>query len=251
MAATRSTEKLKMQWTPARAESASSLIVKQVRDALFEGSLKPGAFLGSEKDLCEQFQVSRLPVREALGRLEAMGIVEIKAGLHGGARIAQGNLDKYAEALAIQLKLVGVMEEEMFDAQMAVESLGVELAAQKASPEDIHRLTAILDKAETLQDNQVEFTKKLLSFHLALVETSRNRVLVAQMQAFIDVQYTTYLPWTTPTIARQVLKRHRVLVGKIQQGDADGAREMIVNHLNRIRKRVLEQFKSGAVSETS
>jgi DNA-binding GntR family transcriptional regulator len=48
-----------------------------------------------------------------------------------------------------------------------------------------------------------------------------------------------------------VLKRHRALVGKIQQGDADGAREMIVNHLNRIRKRVLEQFKSGAVSETS
>jgi DNA-binding FadR family transcriptional regulator len=189
-------------------------------------------------------------VREALGRLEAMGIVEIKAGLHGGARIAQGNLDKYAEALAIQLKLVGVMEEEMFDAQMAVESLGVELAAQKASPEDIHHLIAILDEAETLQDNQVEFTKKLLSFHLALVETSRNRVLVAQMQAFIDVQYTTYLPWTTPTISRQVLKRHRALVGKIQQGDADGAREMIVNHLKRVRKRVLDHFKSGTVSET-
>ncbi len=235
---------------PARAESASSLIVKQVRDALFEGSLKPGAFLGSEKDLCEQFQVSRLPVREALGRLEAMGIVEIKAGLHGGARIAQGNLDKYAEALAIQLKLVGVKEEEMFDAQMAVESLGAELAAQKASPEDIHHLIAILDEAETLQDNQAEFTKKLLSFHLALVETSRNRVLVAQMQAFIDVQYTTYLPWTTPTISRQVLKRHRALVGKIQQGDADGAREMIVNHLKRVRKRVWDQSKPGTVSET-
>ncbi len=250
MAATSATEKLKMQWMPARAESASSLIVKQVRDALFEGSLKPGAFLGSEKDLCEQFQVSRLPVREALGRLEAMGIVEIKAGLHGGARIAQGNLDKYAEALAIQLKLVGVKEEEMFDAQMAVESLGAELAAQKASPEDIHHLIAILDEAETLQDNQAEFTKKLLSFHLALVETSRNRVLVAQMQAFIDVQYTTYLPWTTPTISRQVLKRHRALVGKIQQGDADGAREMIVNHLKRVRKRVWDQSKSGTVSET-
>jgi DNA-binding FadR family transcriptional regulator len=138
----------------------------------------------------------------------------------------------------------------MFDAQMAVESLGVELAAQKASPEDIHHLIAILDEAETLQDNQVEFTKKLLSFHLALVETSRNRVLVAQMQAFIDVQYTTYLPWTTPTISRQVLKRHRALVGKIQQGDADGAREMIVNHLKRVRKRVWDQSKSGTVSET-
>ena len=239
----------KTKWTPARAESASSRIVKQVRDALFEGSLHPGAFLGSEKELCEQFQVSRLPVREALGRLEAMGIVEIKAGLYGGARIAHGNLGKYAEALAIQLKLVGVTEEEMFDAQLAVESLAVELAAQKASPEDLLRLTEILDEAELLLDDPEGFTKQSLSFHLALVESSHNRVLIAQMQAFLEVLYVSYLPWITPRIAKQVFKRHRTLVEQISQGDAQGARESIVYHLNRVRKRALAQFKVETVED--
>ena len=247
---TPSDELIKTKWLPARAESASSRIVKQVREALFDGSLQPGAFLGSEKDLCAQFQVSRLPVREALGRLEAMGIVEIRAGLYGGARIAQGNLDKYAEALAIQLKLVGVTEEEMFDAQLAVESQAVELAAQKAQPEDIERLTQILDAAELLLDDQAAFTKKALAFHLALVASSGNRVLIAQMQAFLDVLYVSYLPWTTPETATQVLKRHRALVVKIQQGDAQGARKAVVYHLTRVRQRVLAQFKEGTTSET-
>jgi len=238
----------KPRWTPARTESASSLIVKQVRGALFDDSLQPGAFLGSEKDLCEQFQVSRLPVREALGRLEAMGIVEIKAGLYGGARIAEGNLGKYADALAIQFKLVGVTEEEMFDAQLAVESQAVELAARNACPEDIKRLTGILDELESFLEDQEAFTKQSLSFHLALVETSRNRVLIAQMQAFLNVLYVSYLPWITPRIGKQVLKRFRTLVDEISQGNPERARESIVYHLNRVRKRALAQFKTDPVS---
>ena len=79
-----------------------------MREALFAKALRPGDFLGTEKDLAQRFAVSRIVARDALRTLEAQGIVEIKVGSGGGARIASGNAKLFAEALAVQLDLAGV-----------------------------------------------------------------------------------------------------------------------------------------------
>ena len=91
-----------------RSSSLSAQIVADVRDALFAKQLKPGDFLGTEKDLAARFGVSRIVARDALRTLEALGIVEIRMGKGGGARIAHGNPRLFAEALAVQLDLTGV-----------------------------------------------------------------------------------------------------------------------------------------------
>jgi len=91
-----------------RSSSLSAQIVTWVRDTLFAKTLKPGDFLGTEKDLAARFGVSRIVARDALRTLEALGIVEIRMGKGGGARIAQGNPRLFAEALAVQLDLTGV-----------------------------------------------------------------------------------------------------------------------------------------------
>jgi GntR family transcriptional regulator, transcriptional repressor for pyruvate dehydrogenase complex len=91
-----------------RSSSLSAQIVAWVRDALFAKKLKPGDFLGTEKDLAARFDASRIVARDALRTLEALGIVEIRMGKGGGARIAQGNPRLFAEALAVQLDLTGV-----------------------------------------------------------------------------------------------------------------------------------------------
>jgi DNA-binding GntR family transcriptional regulator len=71
-----------------RSSSLSAQIVSHVRDALFAKQIKPGDFLGTEKDLAAQFGTSRIVARDALRTLEALGIVEIRMGKGGGARIA-------------------------------------------------------------------------------------------------------------------------------------------------------------------
>jgi GntR family transcriptional regulator, transcriptional repressor for pyruvate dehydrogenase complex len=106
-----------------RSSSLSALIVSDVRQALFEKQLKPGDFLGTEKDLAARFGASRIVARDALRTLEALGIVEIRMGKGGGARIAKGNPRLFAEALAVQLELTGVGAAEVMDAQRAVEML--------------------------------------------------------------------------------------------------------------------------------
>ena len=114
-----------------RSSSLSAQIVAEVREQLFAKKLKPGDFLGTEKELAARFGTSRIVARDALRTLEALGIVEIRMGKGGGARIAQGNPRLFAEALAVQLDLTGVSAAEIMDAQRAIETLGAELAADE------------------------------------------------------------------------------------------------------------------------
>ena len=123
-----------------RSSSLSAQVVAEVRDALFAKRLKPGDFLGTEKDLAARFGASRIVARDALRTLEALGIVEIRMGKGGGARIAHGNPRLFAEALAVQLDLTGVSAAEIMDAQRAIETLGAELAAENATADDIAKL---------------------------------------------------------------------------------------------------------------
>src|SRR5215467_11539033 len=131
-----------------RATSLSSHIVAQVRDDLFEKRIKPGDFLGTEMELAERYDVSRMAARDALRTLAALGIVEIRMGKGGGARIAPGNPRLFAEALAVQLDLTGVTAGEVLDAQRAIETLAAELAAQNATASDIARLRRLITDAE-------------------------------------------------------------------------------------------------------
>ena len=71
--------------------------MEEIREAVFQGHISPGDFLGSENDLAERFGVSRITVRDALRSLSATGIVEIRQGAGGGARIAESNLDHFAK----------------------------------------------------------------------------------------------------------------------------------------------------------
>src|SRR5262249_18410607 len=137
------------RWEDVRPQSMSSRIVEQVRAALFRGELKPGDVLGSETDLARKFGVSRVPVRDAFKTLQALGIVEVKVGANGGARIAAGDPNRFADALAVQLKLVGISVEEMFDAQIAIEGMATELAAKRASTADLAKLRSLLHELQS------------------------------------------------------------------------------------------------------
>src|SRR5215204_3384038 len=131
-----------------RQASLSAQIVADTRHALIDKQLKPGDFLGTEKDLAARYGVSRIVARDALRTLEALGIVEIKMGKGGGARIASGNPQLFAEALAVQLDLTGVSAAEIMDAQRAIECLAAELAAENATDEDIARLRQSIADAD-------------------------------------------------------------------------------------------------------
>jgi len=190
--------------------------------------------------------VSRMVARDALRTLEALGIVEIKMGKGGGARIAKGNPRLFAEALAVQLDLTGVSAAEIMDAQRAIECLAAELSAENATDADIARLKQLIAEAEASIDDTPSFTRLGRDFHLAVAEASYNRVLVVQLISLDHVSWPKRNPTLTPQVARHILDVHKELLGLIEMRDPAGARRLMDDHVKMIRsRRVSEHGKKG------
>src|SRR6476659_9376654 len=228
-----------------RATTRATQVVAAVREALFGKRLKPGDFLGTEKDLAARHGVSRIVARDALRTLEALGIVEIRMGKGGGARVARGNPRLFAEALAVQLDLTGVSASAIMDAQRAIETLGAELAADKATDADIAKLRALLRQAEESIGDLDAFTRLSRDFHLAVAEASHNRVLVVQLISLEHVSWPRRNVTATPKLARHILEIHTKLTDLIELRDAAGARALMDDHVKMIRARRVAERDRG------
>lgn len=229
----------------ARAESLPSRIVSQVLGGLFSRKLRPGDFLGTEAQLIESFQASRVPVREALGRLEALGVVNIKTGSGGGASIAAGESGQLATALAVQFILLGVTAEEVFDARIAVESRAAELAAIHALPEDIERLNLMLSDIRTTKRAGEAAVEAILAYHVAIVEASRARTLITLMRALSHALLNLYVDADHPADSLGAVTGYRSLgevLRRIEARDASGASRAMHEHLLRQRDYVVRRL---------
>ena len=228
-------------WQKLRPTSASASIVLQVREALFDGQLRAGDFLGTEQELAEQFGVSRFPVRDALRTLEAQGIVSVRTGSGGGAFIAEPNLDVVADAMAVQLQLLQLSDYEVTDAQIALEGYAAEMAAMNATEEDLSRLNGLLDELETLVDDQMGFLDRSVAFHVALADATHSRALAEQIKMLWRMLTNRYSQYATEGSAGRVLGRHRELLRRLQRRDGPAARAMIIEHIEDIRARTFPE----------
>jgi GntR family transcriptional repressor for pyruvate dehydrogenase complex len=227
-----------------RSASLSSQIVAEIRDALFAKKLKPGEFLGTEKDIAARFGVSRIVARDALRSLESMGVVEIRMGKGGGARIARGNSRLFAEALAVQLHMAEVSAAEILDAQRAIECLAAELAAENATAADHAKLKRLLVEAESKIGDVAAYTRSCRDFHLAIAEASHNRVLVVQLISLEHVAWPARNRTLTPKVAQHILDVHKELAGLIEMRDAAGARRLMDDHVKMIRARRVAEHRT-------
>src|SRR3954470_9150074 len=220
-----------------RGGTMAARIVAEVRDALFERRYRPGDFLGTEKELAARHGVSRIVARDALRTLEALGIVQIRPGIGGGARISPGNPQLFAEALAVQLELAEIDVDEILVAQHAIECLAAELAAKHADTKDLLLLKKLIEEAEQALDDVDRFTRSSLAFHLAVADASRNRVLHYQLVSLQHVSWPTRNRTLTRPVALRVLEAHRQLAARIAAHDSEGARKLMDEHVRMIHGR--------------
>jgi GntR family transcriptional repressor for pyruvate dehydrogenase complex len=216
----------------------SSNIVGQIREQVFNGQLKPGDYLGSEASLAQSFEVSRMAMRDALRVLSATGIIEIRRGARGGIRIAAAEVGRFADALAIQLTLLGVSRGDLIDAQIATEAMITRLAAEQAGALDIQRLRNLLAHAAVEVADGPSFARVLGEFHTELARIARNVALAVMLRGILQLLEISYGTDTTPARARGVLSKYKLVVDAIAAGDADGAATGIRAHLEDVRTHV-------------
>jgi DNA-binding FadR family transcriptional regulator len=193
--------------------------------------LKPGEWLGTEATLAERFTVSRVTIRDAVSALAARGLIDVRVGARGGLRIATSDPDRLIDAFSIQLRLMGLTREELFEAMLAIEPVTATLAAERATDEQICALRDLVDRSCSAVEDPVQFTNLAVSFHQALADLSHNRALRASLAALRSTQLEHLGPPTTRPIAERVARIHSGILEAIGARDPALARDRMRDHL--------------------
>jgi DNA-binding FadR family transcriptional regulator len=212
-------------------------VADQMREAVLSGELAPGTVLPSERELCEQFEVSRTSVREALRALQAEGFVS-GAGANAPLRVAG------PEALAVgprqaleRLQRMGrVPLSDLLDMRCALEAAAVESAARRLPRPDLAGAQAEIDAMHAAADDVEAFEQADVRFHLALAAASGNQalqlILVAVRDSIaahlLDALHAAADP--PATIAR-LTGEHKDILAAVEEREPDRARHLMREHI--------------------
>jgi DNA-binding FadR family transcriptional regulator len=206
-------------------------VAAQILDAFYTEGLQPGEWLGTEAELAERFNVSRVTIRDAVSALAARGLLDVRVGARGGLRIATSDPDRLIDAFSIQLRLMGLTRDELFEAMRAIEPVTAALTAERASDGDVALLRDLVAQSRQSVDDPVKFASLAVGFHQKLADLSENRALRASLAALRATQLEHMGPPTTRPLAERVASIHAGILQAIAAHDPELARARMVDHL--------------------
>ena len=163
-----------------KTKKISDNIIRQIRDSILSGEIKSGDKLASEKELIEQFGVSKATMREALRVLEVTGLIEIRKGTSGGVFVAEVSMKTTIHGIINFLHFQPVSIKEITMLRYLLEPTVARVAASRRTDMDIKRLEKII--AETITSAGTEVS---ISFHRYLASMTENPMLILIID-FID-----------------------------------------------------------------
>lgn len=222
------------------AETLTERTYKNIKQELIAGGLKPGEQLVS-RDLAGRYGVSLAPVREAIGRLAAEGMIDHVPGSGSFVR-TMTKQDLY----------------ELFVLREALESCAAAEAALNAHPAEIEEFGYLSDKFETMaakvtdtpsQELMDEWLDAEERFHGLLFEATKNSLLQrvanmyrSQIQVF-EVQRSRPMI-LTPELAQSTAIGHREIAEALRQRDGESASARMLQHIRQGRLTVMSFFNS-------
>lgn len=222
-------------------------VVEQVQEAIISGRLKAGQQLPPERELKEQFNVSRGTLREALRVLEQKGLIEIKTGVAGGTIVRGVNTDKVTESLALLIRFKKVSLKDLAEFRRGIEGDVAAIAARRAGTDDVARLKSLLTKAQQqLEAGPTEwddFVHTDEEIHGAICEITGNPLFMSVLATLyhnIHIYYESYLPMEE-AILRENHRDMVTLVEAIINGNADRARAIAQEHVERFTQHMERQ----------
>ena len=221
---------------PAASGAGAAAIATRLRAAILGGRYAHGERLPAERELTEHFGVARGTVREALRRLEEMGLVTRRMGSGTFVNHRAGpNEDDIAELTS---------PIELIDVRLAIEPDIARMAVINATARDLERLEAALVECEAADGDREAFSQGDERFHRALAEATRNPLMIWLYGKINDVRgHTQWNEMKAKILTRGRIDeynlQHRKLFETIRGRDMDAAVRTIEYHLAEAREDLL------------
>ncbi|MBV4359372.1 FadR/GntR family transcriptional regulator [Pinibacter aurantiacus] len=211
-------------------EKPVDVIIRQIKELLISGQLKPGDKLPPERKLSEKFGVGRTHVREAIQKLEFYGILKTKP--QSGTYVAGIGISALEGLISDILKIDAYSFMSLVETRVLLETSAVALAAERRTEADIEKLELSLNNYLAKAKQGIKAVDEDLMFHLTIAEVSKNQVLKSLLLIIIPDIISNYSVFKVcDTITDKALNEHTLLFQQIKEGDAAGAQATMKEHL--------------------
>lgn len=192
-----------------RPKKISDQVFDQLRDMIFRGQLKPADQLPPERELATQMGVSRPTVRNAVGRLVSLGLVEQRQGQ--GTFVANHHQGGKRNPLVLMVEGQEVSLNQLLEVRLGLECSSAVLAARRATEDDLTLLERSLEQMSDQIKKGGLGSSEDVYFHMRIAYATKNPLQVQIMKHFYDYMVVGIRE------NLQILYRDAVNVGLVHQ----------------------------------
>lgn len=215
-----------------RVPKTAELVATHIRRQIVLGQLREGDALPPETSLMQEFNISRPTLREAFRILESEGLITVRRGARGGARVQEPSSDVAARYAGLVLQHRGATLEDVLQARLVVEAPAVRVLAARRDRASV--ANKLQERLDTLPPHE---PAKFSEFNALIVELAGNEtlMLLTSMLEYISAAAAVTFARTHKRDEMRLLRSaHRTrqkLIDLIRAGNADGAEKLWRDHL--------------------
>ncbi len=245
------TKGISFMFESARQHKTTDIIIERIRTAILEGKLQPGDRLPPEKQLGEQFKVSRQTLRESIRALEHLGLIVMRKGNGGGAFIAEVEERVVTQNLANYLYFKNLTIENLSELRRMMEPHAAGCAARQISAQDLEKLKKINSVARTNFDlqNWSEVTRNEMDFHRLIAHQTNNPIFILILD-FVETLLEDFKNILKPDeeFIKSVLVSHEEIYEAILRGDTEAASRTMLDHVEKVEQHLakLKKLQAGS-----
>ncbi|HEY6759285.1 MAG TPA: FadR/GntR family transcriptional regulator [Baekduia sp.] len=215
----------------AREPRLPDKVARQLQQSILDGTLSPGDRLPTERELGDQFGVSRTVIREAIRSLIAKGLLEVRGG--SGLRVATIDVSAVRETMGMYLRVNAEFDYgKLHEVRSVLEIEIAGLAAERATAEDLAALQRSVDDMAAALDDVEKVSALDVEFHRLIAQAAHNSLFLVMLDSIgdilLDVRRATMGIRGRPA---RGLEHHRAILDRIAAREPDAARQAMRAHL--------------------
>jgi len=238
----------------AKSNKISENIVEQIRRAIFEEKLRPGDKLPPERELIENFGVSKATLREALRSLEVLGFLEIRKGASGGPFVTEVDMEKAKDCFTNFLHFKNVSLRDLSEVRLILEPYVAERAAPAIKEEDLEKLEKLMNGCDYVlkHDVPIESRENEIEFHRIIASVTGNPILMFILDFIENLLIDTKdILQPSKEFSQKVLNAHRRIYKALLERNGKKARAEMVKHVREVEQDLVTLQKERRIEELS
>ena len=220
-----------------RSGTTTEEVIFQLREMIHRGDLRPGDRLPPERDLARLLGVSRPTLRDGIGSLAAVGVLQSRRGAGTFVVKTEGSPALDSNPLRLMASLHGFTTAETFEARKSLEMAIAGLAAERATSDQLAQMSEEIAEMFASLDDPAQYLVHDMRFHQTVAAASGNRILTSLMNMLATILFEVRSKTVKrATDLKESAEMHRNIYRAIRRRDVEAASAAMRDHLMLAKK---------------